>query len=145
MNRPQKKNGSNPRKIGKLRKINDAERAVLDEVKAKLWEKVGEIMEAGGCSSQADFDFKMQTWVEHEARERPEGERALVLLASEQIQQRFYTVMGAALGESEKCEDVADSEGGGTVDKGSKGIIGLGTFLKERDQYGTCNNDKEED
>ena len=145
MNRPQKKNGAKPRQIGRLRAINDAERAVLEQVKAKLWKKVGEIMEAGGCSSQADFDFKMQTWVEHEARERPEGERALVLLASEQIQQRFYTVMGAALGVTEKCEDVADSEGGGTVDKGAEGIIEIGTFLKERKQRDAGNNDKEED
>lgn len=89
--------------------LTEEEEVVLDEVKSVLWEKIGALMEAGGFESAEVFNFKMQTWVQHEALTRPSAVRSVVLLASNQIQARFYLVMSLAAAESASNGDVIGS------------------------------------
>lgn len=77
-------------------------RKKLDRFKRKLWGKVSAYMERGEFEGTDKFNFHMQTWVESLARHDAKGpeDRELVLLASDMIQIRFWTIMRKVLADS---------------------------------------------
>jgi hypothetical protein len=97
MNRPKKKT-----KLPDLSALNEGQVRELDSIKESLWNRIDELMQGEGYGDEASFNFKMQTWVEYEARTRPAACRELVLVAAPLIQRRFYTVMAAAMREESK-------------------------------------------
>jgi hypothetical protein len=92
MNRPKKK-----MKLPDLSALNEGQIKELDDIKDKLWKRIDELMNGEGYESEEKFNFKMQTWVEYEARTRPTAARELVLIGAQLIQRRFYTVIAAAI------------------------------------------------
>ena len=83
-----------------VRALNGSEHKRIDGYKQRLWAKVDEFMSSGAYTNQADFDFKMSTWVHHLVMEN-QSDRELVLQAGNETQRRFLMVMEAAAKEEE--------------------------------------------